>query len=275
MAEIQQASSTNNHPQQLKGNIITGWQDSRDDLHVDLQPYWSYRDELAVIDGIILKGKCIIIPNSLKEQVLNQLHTNHMGIQKTKLLAHECVYWPNINADIKKYIKQCVTCLQFQQTQPQERMIHHDTPLLPWEVVGADVFHYNNKNYLCIVDYNSKFPIVKRLDGLPADNPTNAVKTIFVEYGIPHKLMSDAGTNFTSDRFQKFCRAINVELATLSAYHHQSNGLVTACSKFIKQTFKKCAKSGRDIHMAPLQIHTTPLGPGLLSLATILFNTQV
>ena len=129
VAEIQQASSLNIHLQQLKGIIITGWLDSRDEIHADLQSYWSYMDELAVIDGIILNGKCIIIPNSLKEQVLNQLHTNHMGMEKTKLLAHKCVYWPNINADIKKYIKQSVICLQFQQTQPQERIIHHDIPL--------------------------------------------------------------------------------------------------------------------------------------------------
>ena len=105
-----------------------------------------------MIDGLILKGKCIIIPNGLKEQKLNQLHTNHMGIEKTKLLACECVYWPSINADIKKYIRQGVTCLQFQQMQPQEKIVHHNIPLRPWEVVGADVFHYNNKNYLGIVD---------------------------------------------------------------------------------------------------------------------------
>ena len=150
MAEIQQASSLNNHLQQLKGTIISGWSDSRDKLHMDLQPYWSYRDQMAVIDGIILKGKHIIIPSSLKEQVLSQLHTNHMGIEKTKLLAWECVYWPSINADINKYIKQCPTCLQFQQMQPQERIIHHDIPLQPWEVVGADVFHYNNKT-ICVL----------------------------------------------------------------------------------------------------------------------------
>ena len=71
MAEIQQASSLNSHLQQLKGMIISGWPDSRDELHTGLQPYWSYRDEMAVIDGIILKGKCIIIPNSLNEQVLS------------------------------------------------------------------------------------------------------------------------------------------------------------------------------------------------------------
>ena len=127
---------------------------------------------------------------------------------------------------------------------------------------------------MCIVDYNSKCPIVKRLEGLSAENLTNAVKIIFVEYSIPHKIMSDAGTNFVSDRFQKFCRAINVEQATL-AYHHQSNGQVKACFKFIKQTFKKCAISSRDINMALLQIHTTPLGPGLPSLATLSFSRQV
>ena len=87
---------------------------------------------------------------------------------------------------------------------------------------------------MCIVDYNSKFPVIKRLEGLSAENLTNAVKIIFTEYGMPHKLMSDAGTNFISDRFQKFYRAINVELATSSGYHHQSNGQVKACIKFIK-----------------------------------------
>ena len=57
MAEIQQASSIDNHLQQLKGIIIAGRPDSRDELHVELQPHWSYRDEMAVIDGVILKGQ--------------------------------------------------------------------------------------------------------------------------------------------------------------------------------------------------------------------------
>ena len=87
--------------------------------------------------------------------------------------------------------------------------------------------------------------------------------------------MSDAGTNFVSDRFQQFCKAINIEQAISLANHHQSNGQVEAYIKFIKCTIKKCAESGRDINMALLQIHTTPIGPGLPSQATLLFNRQV
>ena len=66
-----------------------------------------------------------------------------------------------------------------------------------------------------------------------------------------------------------------MEQVVSSAYHHQSNGQVKACIKFIKHTFKKCADSGGDINMALLQICTTPLGQGLLSPATLMFNRQV
>ena len=44
----------------------------------------------------------------------------------------------------------------------QEKGIHHNIPGKPWEVIGVDMFTLNNKNYLFIVDYHSKFPIVKR-----------------------------------------------------------------------------------------------------------------
>ena len=198
-----------------------------------------------------------------------------MGIEKTKLLACEYVYWSHINADIEKYIEQCATCLEFQQTQPKGKIIHCNIPLRPWEVVRADIFHFNNRNYLCVIDYNSKFSIIKRMEGRSVENLINTVKIIFAKYGTHQKIMSDTGTNFVSDRFQQFCKTINVEQAVSSVYHHQSSGQVKACIKFIKCTFKKCTESGRDINMALLEICTMPLCPGLLSPATLMFNRQV
>ena len=142
-------------------------------------------------------------------------------------------------------------------------------------MLGADVFHFNNKNYLCIVDYHSKFPVIKRMEGLSTASLITKPKVTFAEYGIPCKIMSDAGTNFVSDKFRKFCSRLNIEPAVSSAYHHQSNGQVKSCIKFIKHTFKKYAHSSGDIHMALLQIHTTPLGQGLLSPTTLLLNHPV
>ena len=71
-----------------------------------------------------------------------------MGIEKTKLLMCEFVHWANINTNIENHIKSCITCLEFQQIQPKEKIVHHDILQRPWKVVGADVFHLNNKNYL-------------------------------------------------------------------------------------------------------------------------------
>ena len=148
------------------------------------------------------------------------------------------VYWVNINTDIENHIKNCITFLEFQQTQPRQKIIHHDIPLRPWEAIGADIFHLNNKNYLCIIDYHSKFPVIKRMQGLSAESLIAIIKIIFAEYGILHRLMSDAGRNFVSEKFKSFCSSLNIKQAVLSFYHHQNNEQVEACTKFIKCTIK-------------------------------------
>ena len=131
ISQIQQASVQDDHLQCLKDIIITGWPSTKDELHSDLRPYLSYRDDLVVIDEVVMKGRCIIIPAVLRQQVLDQLHLNHMGIRKTKLLTCNSVYWIDINTDIEKHIQNCNTCLELQQTQPKEKLVHLDIPLMP------------------------------------------------------------------------------------------------------------------------------------------------
>ena len=60
---------------------------------------------MEVIDGVIQKGRHIMIPDTLQKQALEKLHISHIGIEKTKLLACKLIYWPGINSNIEKYIK--------------------------------------------------------------------------------------------------------------------------------------------------------------------------
>ena len=113
------------------------------------------------------------------------------------------------------------------------------------------------------------------MGGLSADSPIAAVKVIFAEYGMSHRIMSDAGDNFISEKIINFCNSLNIEHAVSSSYHHQSNRQVEACIKFVKCTIEKCTDSGGDIHMAMLQIRPTPLGQGFPSPAKLLFNCPV
>ena len=81
--------------------MLHGWLSVRPEVQKELQPYWSFRDEIAINDGITMKGKRIIIPpSSLQGNMLNQLDINHMGIEKTWLLACKSICWINMNVDI-------------------------------------------------------------------------------------------------------------------------------------------------------------------------------
>ena len=64
-----------------------------------------FRDYMAVINGLVIIGRCIVIPEVLQKQVLKQLHISQMGIEKTKHLTCQSVYWIGKTADIENYIK--------------------------------------------------------------------------------------------------------------------------------------------------------------------------
>ena len=159
--------------------------------------------------------------------------------KKTKLVACESIYWRNISDEIEKDIKNCSTFLDCQQTQSKEKTMHHKIPAKPWEILGAHMFTFHNRNYLCIVDYHSKFPAIRKTEDLPAYSSILTCKIIFFsEYGLPKKIISDSGNNFISDKFKTFCRSLNKEQTVSSSYYHQRNGQVEACIRFMKQTLK-------------------------------------
>ena len=57
---------------QLKDYIIRGWPQSRNEILLEMISYWTFRDDLLVLNGIVMKGKCIIIPKELQEQALEE-----------------------------------------------------------------------------------------------------------------------------------------------------------------------------------------------------------
>lgn len=91
----------------LREVILTGWPEDIKSLTQSFRPYCSFRDKLAVEDGIIFKGRQVLILDSLHEDILSQLHSSHQGIEKTRKLARESIYWPLITKDIEMYVRNC------------------------------------------------------------------------------------------------------------------------------------------------------------------------
>ena len=73
-----------------------------------LRPYYDRRNELSITpDFLLCMNDCIVIPPTLRSQVLADLHSGHLGIDKMKSLAHSTCCWPEINADIARTAKSC------------------------------------------------------------------------------------------------------------------------------------------------------------------------
>ena len=77
------------------------------------QSYWTFREELMIEGGIILKGTRIVIPAKKHKAVLKLIHEGHLGLNKCKLHAKETVYWPGLNDQLEKLILNCELCLKY------------------------------------------------------------------------------------------------------------------------------------------------------------------
>ena len=55
-------------------------------------------------------GSSSIVPAKLRERVLEEIHSAHMGIAKTKTLARSHVWWPKLDSAIEMMTKSCSKC---------------------------------------------------------------------------------------------------------------------------------------------------------------------
>ena len=109
--------------QVLVKTIAEGRPNHRHECNTAILKFWNHRDELTYMDGVILKGDRIIIPETLQNDILNQLHASYLGMVKTKERARMVVSWPNIKKDIENMIGSCSTCCTMAQNQVKERMM--------------------------------------------------------------------------------------------------------------------------------------------------------
>ena len=176
--------------------------------------------------------------------------------------AKETVYWPGINEQLEQLVVNCQLCLKYSRLK-EKSMSHtalgHKVPPVPWSKVATDIFHYELHSYLLVVDYTSRFHIVREVKSMSAQHIAEHFRLIFSEYGWPDTLVSDNGLCYVAETFTNLMKEYAVNHITSSPHYPQSNGLAEKFIQIVKNLFHKAKDEGTDIHKCLMVYCNTPL----------------
>ena len=273
--EVLRETSKDRELQSLKHYISTGWPAKRSQIPVFLHPYWNYRDELTVESGILMKNSKVLIPETLRQKYLIQIHQGHQGIEACRSRAREFVFWVNINNDLKEMVEKCDICQSQQNSTPVVQNYISEVPPHPWHTLGSDLFYFQRIDFLVVVDYFSKFLIVRKIPSSTSSAVIKELGMIFSEFGNPQIFRSDNGSCYSSQEFKFFMQNWLVEHRTSSPHYPQSNGLAESMVKVSKNLIEKAIRQDLPWNRLLLDYRCTPISSEIPSPAEILFGRKL
>ena len=202
------------------------------------------------------------------------LQQGHLGIEKTKLQARQFIFWSNMNADTTDTISNSDACQQYKNRQGAEPLKNHEIPDKPWTKVGTELSKIQERTYLIVVDYYSKYFKTSKLLNNTSPIVIKKMKAMFARHGIPKLVFSDNGLEFASLEFRKFPANWDFEHDTNSPEFALSNSTVERTIQTVKRTVLKCLKSEVEKDLVLLALRTAP-GKNTPSLVTKLMKREL
>ena len=218
-----------------------------------LKLFYEARDQLSVADGLLTFQNRLVVPRGQRSEILARLHEAHQGFRKCYDNAERCVWWPGLRGELKTLCETCEKCLAARPAHRSEPLRPTVLPNRPWEKIGADLCVHNNKNYLVLIDYFSRWLEIKHMPTITSRTVINKCRQVFATHGIPDEFHSDNGAQFVSQEFKEFAEHYGFSLTTSSPYFAQANGEAESAVKIAKRIL-----STPEPDIALLIYRTTP-----------------
>jgi hypothetical protein len=202
------------------------------------KPFKKFRQLLCIENDILLKGTVPVIPEILRERILNSAHSTHGGILATNLLIRNEAWWPNFSVDVERKIKCCSVCLEI-KTKRNTELDKWPIEKIPWSRIHMDHAMIPNIGYvLILVDSFSGWPEAYLVKDRSVISTVDVLRSIFSRLGVPFTLVTDNASEFCSEDLLSWLNKIGCRPYKSPPYHPQSNGIAERIVRTIKTGMK-------------------------------------
>lgn len=132
---IKQETSTDRDLLVVSKLVTHGWPKHVGSVPVQAKAYHQWGNSLSTSKGLLLYGDRIVLPHSMRGDILHRLHDGHQGITKCRERARMSVWWPGLEKEIQELVTKCPECMQIRPTQRKEPLMTTLLPQRPWQKV--------------------------------------------------------------------------------------------------------------------------------------------
>ncbi|WVZ76068.1 LOW QUALITY PROTEIN: hypothetical protein U9M48_024070 [Paspalum notatum var. saurae] len=191
----------------------------------------------------------ICVPNidSIRKLILSEAHDTaysiHPGSTKMYYDLKERFWWPGMKRAVAEYVAVCDTCqrVKAEHQRPAGLLQPLKVPEWKWEEITMDF----------IKGYNSIWVVVDRLTKVAHFIPMNTTYSgarlaeLYISrsvclHGVPKKIISDRGSQFTSRFWEQLHDSLDTKLRFSTAYHPQTDGQTERTNQVLEDMLRAC-----------------------------------
>jgi transposase InsO family protein len=187
----------------------------------------------------------VVVPVALRQEIFRVFHdipiSAHLGRNKTLNKIKERFYWRGMDEDVATFVRGCLVCRLKKGAVPRHQgKLKLFSATRPFEMVCFDLlgpFPRTVDGNVYVGVFVDRFTRWVELTGMPDARAHTAarafVDVVVCRHGCPRALLTDRGSNFTSQLFREVCRLLRVNKIFTTAYHPETDGPPERLNRFI------------------------------------------